>query len=201
MQATEGAVVETAPPPAAPAAEAGDAPDLAFQSTVLTLLERLTGDLDTLKARVETIEDGRPRFVQQIPEELTAVEDISQQHLKTMQEAPADGKARASKIPVFSDGLEVHELVMAQYQPQFRDGQRVRLNLDVVPHGGTDGKTRRELKLDDGTPDGLGEIISMQFLSKQRGHGWKYKVKFPSKALPGSNGGVSSFYEWELVSA
>ena len=198
MSPTEEAVQE-----AIPTAEPHETepPDAAFQSTVLTLLERLTGDLTTLAARVDTIEDGRPRFVQQTPEELADVLDIGQEHLQTLREAPADGQARSSKVPVFSDGLAVHELVMAQYQPRFRDGQRVRINLDVVPHGGTDGKTRRALKLEDGTPDGLGEIISMQFLSTQRGHGWKYKVKLPPKALPGSNGGVSSYYEWELVPA
>lgn len=198
MQPEMTGAVPAAPEPIPAQEPSGEA---AFQSTVLTLLEQMQGGLAQLAARVDRVEGRHPQFARQTVEELSEVEDGETARRKTLDAVPLDGKPHASKIPVFSDGLEVHELVMAQYEPQFRDGQRVRLNLDVVPYGRDDGMTRRDLKLRDGTPDGVGEIINMQFLSKQQGKSWKYKVKFPNRVLPGSNGGTSSFYEWELLPA
>ena len=190
-----------------PGAEAAPIPtpepagEAAFQSTVLTLLEQMQAGLAHLSARVDAVEDGRPRFAKPLPDELLEVEDAASVHHKVLDDVTPDGQLHQSKIPVFSDGLAVHDLVMAQYQPRFRDGQRIRLNLDVAIPDREDGQTRRNLKLQDKTPDGVGEILNVQFLSKQPGRGWKYRCKFPSKVLPGSNGGVSSFYESELIPA
>lgn len=185
--------------PAAPESIPEAPPEAAFQNNVLTLLEGMQAGLAALAARVDKVEGTQPQFIRQTVEELSEVEDVGQEHLKAMREAIPDGQARFEKIPTFSDGLRVHDFVMDQYKPKFRESQRVRINLDAVPYGRDDGRTRRDLKLADGTPDGPGEVITIQFLSKTGV--WKYRCKFPSKVLPGSNGGVTSFYEPELLPA
>lgn len=170
--------------------------DGGFQETVLGLLQEMSSSIQGLQARVERVEaEAGSHILPRTLEDYTAPGEREQM----ARNVEPDGIPRSQKIPTFSTGETVNEFVMNQYRPRFGSGMRVRLNLDVVPHGRTDNRTRRELKADDGTPDAIGRVIDHTFLSK-RGE-WKYRVKFPGKALPGSNGGLSAFYEKELLPA
>ncbi len=167
-----------------------------FESTVLTLLQQMTTTIKDLSARVEAVEAAPVQFVPQSVESLSGAGERSQRALS----AEPDGIPHSQKIAQFPNGQLVPEMVMQQYRPKFGSGDRVRFNLDVIPHGRTDGKTRRELKEADGTPDGIGEVIDRTYLSDRTGQ-WKYTVVFNKKVLPGSNGGRTAVYERELIPA
>ena len=120
--------------------------------------------------------------------------------------APADGVPRSMKIPVMSDGIQIPDAFMADHPYKFGPRSRVQFNLDAVPHGRDDGKTRGELMAEKGTPNGYGEVIDRTFLTKvRRPDGrmgvWKYKCQFPKKVVPGAANGVVSLHEPELLPA
>lgn len=183
---TEGAV-------AAPEPQADQ-----FQETVLSLLTEMSSRLSAQEERLVAIEQApaAPQFV-----EASGRRDLgASAKSKRMVEDAGDGVPRADTIPLFPNGQRVPEMVMKQYTPRFGTGDTVLLNLDVVPHGRTDGRTRGELMAEKGTPQGYGEILDRPFLSDQTGE-WKYRVKFSTKVMPGSNGGIVGLYESELLPA
>lgn len=168
----------------------------AFEDTVLALLSKMSESIQGLSARVEAVETAAPQFVPQSVESLSGAGERTRRALS----AEPDGIPHSQKIAQFPNGEVVPQMVMSQYRPRFGSGDRVRLNLDAVPHGRKDGKTRRDLKAADGTPDGVGEVIDRTFLSDKSGQ-WKYTVLFDKKVLPGSNGGRTALYERELIPA
>ena len=174
--------------------DAAPAPD--FEATVLALLGKMSESIQGLTARVDAVEaDTGSHILPRTVEDYSAPGERSRMAL----DGDPDGVPRSQKIPTFSTGETVSEFVMNQYRPKYGTGSMVRVNLDVVPHGRMDGRTRGELKAEDGSPDGVGRVIDRTFLSK-KGE-WKYRVKFPPKSLPGSNGGITALYERELRSA
>jgi hypothetical protein len=189
--ATELPTTERAAPEPMAAPEAAG-----FEQTVLTALQQLTASLAGLADRVEAVEHQGPKFVPATPETYAA----DGERYEIAEQAPADGVPRMQKIPMLANGQLLPSFVMRQYAPKFRPGMRVRFNPDAVPHGRDDGKTRGELLAAAGIPNPVGEVIDYQFLSDPHGV-WKVRVKFPNKALPGSNGGGISLHERELVRA
>lgn len=188
-----GAVHVTAPE-SAPEPSADSAP--VFEDTVLALLQQMTASIKELSARVDAVEAAPVPFVPQSVESLSGSGERSRKAL----DADPDGIPHSQKIAQFPNGERVPQMVMNQYRPRFGSGDLVRFNLDEVPHGRKDGKTRRELKAADGTPDGVGEVIDRTYLSDRTGQ-WKYTVVFDKRVLPGSNGGRTAVYERELMPA
>lgn len=178
--------VETPIPESAPAAAEPAPPS--FEERIIDALERFSSRLDAL-------ESAGPRFVPATVETYGA----AQERYETAQRAPADGVPRSQTIPIFSNGEKVPNMVMQSYRPAFGSGSRVRLNPAAVPYGRTDEKTRGELMADQGVPDAVGEVLDRTFLA-QNGT-WKYRVRFPSRTLPGSNGGITALHEPELIPA
>lgn len=190
--ALEGADVSA--PATDPAPEAVPA----FEETVLALLTNLTRDVAAQGERLDVLEKKQePRF---IDPRLDAAQEASQRSRRALSAVP-DGIPHSQTIPTFPNGQQVPEMVMQQYRPRFGSGDIVQLNLDAVPHGRDDGKTRGELMVEKGTPNGYGEVFDRTFLSSVAGRGWKYRVNFDKKVMPGSNGGLTALYEWELLPA
>lgn len=164
---------------------------------VLSFEERMLAAMERISARIEAVEEiaTRPTFV-----ESPARRNDAAAKTKRMEDAPRDGVPRADTIPLFPNGERVPAMVMAQYTPRFGSGDTVALNLDAIPHGRKDGKTRGELMAEQGVPNGYGEILDRSFLSARTGL-WKYRVKFDKRVMPGSNGGIVALYEPELLPA
>jgi hypothetical protein len=191
MPKLEAGAESTAPAPS-------PAPTPSFEDTVLALLGQMTEQVQQLAGGVDAVEHGRrdPVFIDPRVEANSAAADRSRRAL----EATPDGIPHGMTIPIFPNGEKVPQMVMRQYAPKFGSGELVQLNLDAVPHGRDDGKTRGELMAEKGVPNGYGEIIDRTFLSDTSGI-WKYRVKFSPKVMPGSNGGITALYETELLSA
>lgn len=184
---------------AAPAAPAPEAPSSSsFEDTVLSLLAQLTADVAAQGERLEAVEQQQaPRFVDP---RLDAPAQAGERSKRALEATP-DGLPHSTTIPIFPNGQKVPEMVMRQYRPKFGSGDIVRLNPDAVPHGRADGRTRGELMAEKGVPDGYGEVFDRTFLSDTVGRGWKYRVRFDKAVMPGSNGGLTALYEWELQPA
>lgn len=185
--------------PETPAEDVAEAPPAAgFEDTVLALLGQVTEQVRSLSTRVESVEQraAEPRFV----EPSTRRNDAASERSRRALAAEPDGVPHADTIPLFPSGERVPAMVMAQYAPRFGTGDAVRLNLDAVPHGRTDSKTRGELMAEKGVPQGYGEILNRSYLSDRTGQ-WKYRVKFDPKVMPGSNRGTVELYEQELLPA
>lgn len=181
---------------AAPEAPAADGqPD--FQDTVLALLAQMSDSIKGLSERVERVEQDNGSHI--LPRTLDDYNGPGER-TRTALEAEPDGLPKSQKLPQFSTGESVPQMVMEQYAQRFHAGQRVRFRMDGVPHGRDDGKARGELKAEDGSPDGIGKVIDHVFLSPRTGK-WKVRVKFPPRSLPGSNGGLTAVYEDELIPA
>jgi len=200
MQATEEAVAVTASPPETPDAPA-PTPDQG--ELILSLLQQMSTELRALGQRVEAVEknDG-PRFVPSTPE--TYMADYERHRIAD--QAPPDKMPRSMKIPVMSDGIKIPDVFLAEFPARFRDGMRVRLNPDVVPHGRTDGKTRGELMTEAGMLDLPGEVIYRTYLTRKvrqdgRRGVWKYRVQFPRETITGATNGIVQLHEPELLPA
>lgn len=192
MESVFEGVVSAAPEPAPESAVSS------FEETVLTLLTKLTADVASQGERLDAVEKkNEPRF---IDPRLDAANEASQRSKRALEARP-DGIPHGMSIPTFPNGQQVPEMVMDQFRPKFGSGDLVRLNLDAVPHGRDDGKTRGELMIEKNVPNGYGEVFDRTYLSGQVGRGWKYRVNFDKSVMPGSNGGLTALYEWELLSA
>lgn len=194
MQATEEAVSAT-PTPETP-------PEPNPMDQVIGLLQSMSAQIQALGARVEAVETSGPRFVPSTPETYSA--DNERYQIAEM--APTDRVPRSKTVPITSDGLRIPEAFLEEHPSRFGSGSWVRLNLDAVPHGRADGKTRGELMVEAGTVNAPGEVIDRTFLSKvRRADGrrgvWKYRIKFPREVMPGSNQGIVNLHEPELVPA
>lgn len=187
MQATEA-------PPAEPSAAPSPDP---FQAAVLAALESITGQMQALSARVEDVEQrAAPKFVPANPEQYDQQDDIRAR----IDQAPTDGIPRSDRLLTFPNGERVPEFVMRQMRPRFGVGARVRMNLDAVPHGRDDGKTRGQLMREAGAPtNGIGEVFGQMFLNDDGA--WKYRVRFPKQMAPGAVNGILALYERELIPA
>ncbi len=171
MQATEGASATSGAP---------ESNHAQFQTAVLDALAAITGQIAGLAERVEKVErESGPHFVPASPESYDR--DINQQD--TLDNLPLDGIPRSTHLPVFPNGERVPDFVMKQYRPKFGTGSRVRLNLDAVPHGRSDGKTRGQLMREEGVPNGIGEVFSAMYHTEQGG-GWKCRVRFAQRTMP-----------------
>ena len=170
----------------------------AFEETVLSLLGQMSEQFSALSARVEAVEQkSEQRFVMPPLDARAAAIDRSRQALA----ADPDGIPKSQTIPLFPNGQRVPDMVMEQYRPKFGSGDWVRLNLDAVPFGRNDGRTRGELMSEKEVPDGYGQVLDRTYLSARLGVGWKYRVKFPKEVMPGSNGGIVYLHEPELLPA
>ncbi len=167
-----------------------------FEETVLGLLGQMSEQFAALSARVDAVE-SKPQFIQPPLGANTAAADRSRQALA----ANPDGIPKSQKIPMFPNGQTVPEMVMNQYRPKFGSGSLVQLDLAAVPFGRTDGRTRGELMDEKGVPNGYGQVLDITYLSAHQGKGWKYRVKFDPKVMPGSNGGIVHLHEQELMPA
>lgn len=195
---------------AAPAAPESPPPpsDAQFQEQVLGLLQQLSGAVATLSGRVDAVEQqGGPNFtpMYQDPSDHDR-EPSAHERYQLAELAPRDGLPRSQTVPITSDGLRVPEIMLDENPSRFGSGMKVRLNLDAVPHGRTDGKTRGQLMVEADCPNAPGVVIDRQFLSrKRRPDGrrgvWKYRVQFPSVVMPGSTHGMVSLHEPELIPA
>lgn len=164
-----------------------------FQDTVLNLLQEMTASIQGLQARVDAVEKEPARFIDPNIEARSRAADRTRRAL----EATPDGIPHSNTIPLFPNGERVPAMVMRQFAPKFGEGDIVRFNLDAVPHGRSDGKTRGQLMAEMQVPDGYGEVIDRTFLSDQHGS-WKYRVKFPTRTAPGATNGVITLYEREM---
>lgn len=186
----------------------GPAPatDDQFQSTVLGLLQQLTGAVAKLDQRVDAVEQqNQPQF-RPAQQETFGNEPDAVQRYQLAEMAPLDGVPRSQTVPVTSDGLRVPEILLEENPARFGSGSRVRLNLDAVPHGRVDGKTRGQLMMEADVPNAPGVVIDKTFLSRvRRPDGrrgvWKYRCQFPSAVMPGSTRGVVTLHEPELLPA
>lgn len=183
------------------------APD--FQEAVLALLTDLSSTVNDLKGRVEAVEQrpAKANFVPATPEQFSAPRDRFERG-QVAKGAEPDGIPRTRTVPVFSDGQRVPDYVLSRLSAQFGPGSRVRFNLDAVPHGVPNGKTRGECfaEIDPETdqpkvryPDVVGEVFDRKFLSKDGI--WKYRVRFPEGVIPGATKGFLFIYETELMAA
>jgi hypothetical protein len=191
MQTPEGAAV-TAPEPTP------EPPAPSFEDMALKLLTQLSEQVSALSTRVEQVEQQpvQPRF---IDPRITANADAAARSRRALDATP-DGIPHGMTIPIFPNGEKIPQMVMREYQPLYGSGDLVQLNLDVVPHGREDGKTRGQLMTEKKVPNGYGEVIDRTFLSDTTAK-WKYRVKFDKRVMPGSNGGITALYEDELLSA
>ena len=169
---------------------------------ILGLLEKISGQVTSLTARVEAVESTTPQFVPATPETYSA--DHERYQIAEM--APADAQPRSQKVPVTADGLRIPAAFVTEYPARFGSGSRVRLNLDAIPHGHEDGKTRGALMEAAKVPNAPGEVIDRTFLTKKRrpdGRAgvWKYRCKFPREVMPGAVMGTVSLHEDELIPA
>lgn len=177
--------------------QAAEAPaPSAFESTVLDLLGQMSEQFSALAKRVDSIEN-QPRFIQPPLGANAAAADRSRQALA----GEPDGIPKSQKIPMFPNGQTVPDLVMAQHRPKYGAGSIVQLDLGAVPFGRTDGRTRGELMEQNGVQNGYGVVLDITYLSSHVGKGWKYRVKFDPKVMPGSNGGIVHLHEQELLPA
>jgi hypothetical protein len=192
MESVFAGVDASAPEPAPEAAVSS------FEETVLSLLTKLTADVAAQGERLDAVEKkNEPRF---IDPRLDAANEAAQRSKRALSAAP-DGIPHGMTIPTFPNGQQVPEMVMQQYRPRFGSGDLVQLDLDAVPHGRADGRTRGELMAEADVPNGYGEVFDRTFLSGKVGRGWKYRVNFDKAVMPGSNGGLTALYEWELKPA
>lgn len=187
---TTGSASDAAPTPVAEPATVSD--------PIVALLEKMSAAITALAERVDAVEQAPagPRFIDPGIEANRQASERSRIALS----AEPDGIPHSMTIPTFPNGEKVPAMVMKQYAPKFGSGMLVRLNLDAVPHGRTDGKTWGQLMAEAGVPNGYGEVFDRTFLSDTTGQ-WKYRVKFDKKVMPGSNGGMVALYEPELLSA
>lgn len=168
-----------------------------FEDTVLALLTNLTRDVAAQGERLDVLEKKQePRF---IDPRLDAAQEASQRSKRALDSRP-DGIPHSTTLPTFPGGERVPEMVMNQYRPRFGSGDLVQLNLDAVPNGRDDGKTRGELMAEKNVPNGYGEVFDRIYLNDQTGE-WRYRVKFDARVMPGSNGGLVAIYERELLPA
>lgn len=179
--------------------------DEQFQEQVLGLLQKMSGAIAGLSQRVEAVESSGPRFVKMTPETYGNEPDAHERYQLAEMVEP-DKLPRSQTIPVTSDGLRIPEIMLDENPFRYGSGMKVRLNLDAIPHGRSDGKTRGQLMAEFGTPNGVGEVIDRTFLSRQRRADgrrgvWKYRIRFPQEVMPGSNGGIVSLHEPELIPA
>jgi hypothetical protein len=190
MQATETVGADA---PAEPT------PPNVFEDTVLKLLgdlsDRMAAQEDRIAA-IETAEPATPRFIDPRVNANTKAAERTRMALA----ATPDGVPHSQKIPMFPNGEKIPSMVMRQFKPQFGSGDIVQLDLNAVPHGRDDGRTRGELMSEKNTPNGYGEVFDAVYLSDTTAV-WKYRVKFDPKVMPGSNGGLVALYESELLPA
>ena len=198
-----GKVAPDLPQQTSPAAPQSDA---VFQEQVLGLLQSMSGAIAKLNERVDAVEhETGPKFVP-MQRDTFGNEPSPHERWQLAEMAPTDSVPRSQTIPITSDGLRVPELMLDEHPARYGSGSRVRLNLDVVPHGRTDGKRRGELMMERDVPNAPGVVIDRQYLSRaRRADGrrgvWKYRCQFPQAVMPGSNLGIVSLHEPELMPA
>ena len=181
-----------------------EAPDQMEQ--VIGLLQSMTASIAALGQRVDAVEQtAGPKFVQMQRHDFGNEPDAHERY-QLAEANVADGVPRSKTVPVTSDGLRVPEMMLDEHPARFGPGSRIRLNLDAVPHGRTDGRTRGQLMMDAEVPNAPGEVIDRTFLSRvKRPDGrrgvWKYRCQFPSVVMPGSSIGIVNLHEPELIPA
>jgi hypothetical protein len=177
-----------------------------FQEQVLTLLQSMTASIAKLNERVDTVEQSAgPKFVPMTERDYGNTPDAHERY-QLAQAAPTDAVPRSKTIPVTADGLRIPDAFVDEHPARFGPEMRVQLNLDAVPHGRNDGRTRGELMAEQAVPNGPGVIIDRTYLTKvKRADGrrgvWKYRCKFPQVVMPGSALGIVSLHEHELLPA
>ncbi|HVQ45094.1 MAG TPA: hypothetical protein VMT30_09145 [Candidatus Saccharimonadia bacterium] len=168
---------------------------------ILGLLEKISGQVQSLTTRVEAVENSGPRFVPATPETYSA----DHERYQIAELAPPDAQPRSQTVPITSDGIRIPAAFITEYPARFGSNSRVRLNLDAVPHGRKDGKTRGELMEAAEVPNAPGVVIDRTFLTKRIKGGkrgmWKYRCKFPREVMPGAVMGTVSLHEDELIPA
>lgn len=187
MQAPETAGVEA--PAASPSSD----------DVVVALLTEMSQRLIGMDERLTALE-SRPETPAFIDPQVHANTKAADRSRAALASEP-DGIPKGQTIPIFPNGQRVPDLVMGMFRPKFGTGDVVQLDLDAVPEGRDDGRTRGELMAEKGVPNGYGQVLDRTFLSEQMGKGWKYRVKFDKKVMPGSNGGIVHLYERELLPA
>lgn len=190
------------PPTATPTSEAPSQQDL-----VMAMLEKLTVAVQGFDSRLSAVENNGPKFVKATPE------TYGNDGAYNLYELPATRDQTGhvtNKIPTTSNGLALSDWQQEEYPARFSAQQRVRLNLDAIPHGHEDQaepKTRGQLMELARVPNGEGVVIDLTFLSRKvnpetgRRGIWKYRVQFPKQVMPGANNGVVSLHEPELIPA
>jgi hypothetical protein len=190
------------PAPDPTTAPAGDP----FQEQVLGLLQSITASVSALSERVDAVEQqAGPKYVPMTQHDFGNSPD-SYERYQLAEAATPDAVPRSKTVPVTADGLRIPDAFIEDHPARFGPGSRVRLNLDVVPHGRSDGRTRGELMMEKDTPNAPGVVIDRSFLSKvKRPDGrrgvWKYRCQFPSAVMPGSSLGIVTLHEPELIPA
>lgn len=181
------------------------APD-PFQEQVVGLLQSLTASISALSQRVDAVEQTGSSQFKPMPRHDFGNEPDAHDRYQLAEMSPLDAVPRSKTVPVTADGLRIPEAFIEDHPAMFGPGSKVRLNLDAVPHGRSDGKTRGELMMAADAPNGAGEVIDRSFLSKvRRADGrrgvWKYRCQFPRSVMPGSNEGTVTLHEPELIPA
>lgn len=178
---------------------APEPPASSFEDTVLNLLGQMTDQIKSLGARVEAVE-SRPEAPQFIDPRVHVNGSAYERSQRALGDQP-DGIPKSMTIPLFPNGQKVPDMVMNMIRPKFGSGDWVRLDLDAVPEGRDDGRTRGELMAEKGIPAGIGRVLDRTFLSERADKKWKYRVQFPKESMPGCNRGINHFYERELLRA
>lgn len=190
---------ETGAASAASTPETATPPDQS--ALILGLLEKMSGQISAFGDRLTKVENSGPRFIPSTPETYSADHDRYQ----IAELAPADAMPRSQTVPITSDGIRIPAAFISEYPALFGANSRVRLNLDAVPHGRKDGKTRGQLMEAAGVPNAPGEVIDRTFLTKVSRNGkrgvWKYRCQFPREVMPGAVMGTVSLHENELIPA
>ena len=178
-----------------------DAPAPDQSALILGLLEKISGQVQSLTTRVEAVENSGPRFIPATPETYSA----DHERYQIAELAPPDAMPRSQTVPITSDGIRIPAAFITEYPSRFGSNMKVRLNLDAVPHGRKDGKTRGQLMEEQEIPNAPGVVIDRTFLTKRTSNGkrglWKYRCQFPREVMPGAVMGTVSLHEDELIPA
>ena len=157
-----------------------------------TPAQDLMAELAVLRSQVETLTRAQPKIVRaprQTPRYERTYETPEALRAKGMRSIQKGQEVSGASL--YLDTPEGRQKVPPEYRPVFYPGDRVLLNLEVVPHG--DHRTWGQITSGLRSFTGEGEVLGTALITKT----WepKYKVHFPGLTQPSGSG----FRESELL--